>query len=182
RKIVATLIAFMILSGFTLASVASAPVETAWTTKITARFATVEEGRRLMRNRTLFHDQITESILPFFLQKKDGTLEEYIGYSEEQVMDFTPEEKQRLNDALTWLQEQLEKHGLKLPDPGEITFVKSTGQEAIGSAGYTSEGSVFLAWFVLSSEYYSDDMFRTTVIHELSHCFSRMFPKYRKAL
>lgn len=182
RKIVATLMALMILFGFTLVSAENAPAETVWTTKITARFATVEEGQQLMRNRTLFHEQITESMLPFFLQKKGGTLDEYIEYSEEQVMDFTPADKQRVNDTLAWLQDQLEKHGLKLPDPGEITFVKSTGQEAVGSAGYTSEGSIFLGWFVFSSEYYSDDMFREIVIHELSHCFSRMFPEYRKAL
>lgn len=135
-----------------------------------------------MRDRTLFHDQITESILPFFLQKKGGTLEDYIEYSEAQVMEFTPEEEQRVIDTLAWLRNELEEHGLRLSDPGEITFVKTTGQEAVGSAGYTSEGTVFLAWFTFSPEYYSDESFRETVVHELSHCLSRLFPEYRQAL
>ena len=63
-----------------------------------------------------------------------------------------------------------------------MTFVKSTGQEALGSAGYTSEGTIFLAWFAYDPQYYPDDMFRMLVIHELNHCLSRLFPEYRQAL
>ncbi len=185
RKFVAALavwITLVLLLSPALAFAESATVEAVWTTQITARFATMEEGQQRMRDRTLFHDQITESILPFFLQKKGGTLEDYIEYSEAQVMEFTPEEEQRVIDTLAWLRNELEEHGLRLPDPGEITFVKTTGQEAVGSAGYTSEGTVFLAWFTFSPEYYSDESFRETVVHELSHCLSRLFPEYRQAL
>ena len=46
--------------------------ETAWTTSLTARCASVEEGRQLMRGRTLFHEQIRKKALAFFLQKKDN--------------------------------------------------------------------------------------------------------------
>jgi hypothetical protein len=178
----AALTILVLLLSPALAAAESAPVETTWTTRIGARFATVEEGQQWMRDRTLFHDQITETMLPFFLQKKGGTLKEYIEYSEAQVMAFTPEEEQRVLDVLDWLQGELKAHGLELPDPGEITFVKTTGQEAVGSAGYTSEGTVFLAWFTFSPEYYTDETFREIVVHELSHCLSRLFPEYRQAL
>ena len=164
------------------AETAPAETETVWTTKLTARFATLEEGQQLMRDRTLFHEQITDKTLAFFMQKKGGTLEEYIDYSAEQVQAFTPDEEQRIIDTLAWLQEQLEKHGLKLPDPGPITFVKSTGEEARGAAGYTNEGTVFLAWFVYHEEYYKDEMLHQVVVHEISHCLSRLFPEYRDAL
>lgn len=172
----------VLLLGPAFAFAESALAETAWTTRITAHFATVEEGQQRMRDRTLFHDQITESMLPFFLQKEGGTLEEYIEYSAEQVMEFTPQEAQRVLDTLAWLQDELEDHGLRLPDPGEITFVKSTGKEAVGSAGYTSEGTIFLARLTFSPEYYTDEMFRELIVQELSHCLSRLFPEYRQAL
>ena len=177
-------IALVMLSTMLFAgcSAETAVAETAWTTKLTAHFATVEEGRQLMRDRTLFHDQITDSTLDFFLQRKGGTLEEYVDYSADQVMEFTPEEMQRVNDMLAWLQDVLERNGLQLPDPGEITFVKSTTQEALGSAGYTSAGTIFLGWFVYSPEYYADDLFRQVVVHEISHCLSRLYPEYRQAL
>ena len=57
-----------------LAMAESAAVGAGRTTQITARFATVEEGRQQMRDRTLFHAQITESMLPFYLQKKGGNV------------------------------------------------------------------------------------------------------------
>lgn len=182
KRILTVLTIFVLLLGLSAAYAESAPLEPPWTTKITARFATVEEGKRLMRERTLFHNQISEQMLPFFLQKKGGILKEYIEYSEAQVMEFTPEEMQRVNDTMDWLEAQLEKHGLMLPDPGEITFVKSTCQETLGAAGYTSEGNIFLAQFVYKPQYYTDEMFRELVVHELSHCLSRQYPEYREAL
>lgn len=93
-----------------------------------------------MRNRTLYHEQINESNLAFLLQKKGGTLEEYIDYAAEQVLPFTEEDEKAINDALDWFQQELESNGLELPDPGPITYVKSTMQEALGAGGYTSEG------------------------------------------
>lgn len=182
KRILVILTILALLMSFSVTCAENASSVTPWTTRLTARFATVEEGKQLMRTRTLFHHQISESMLPFFLQKKGGTLDEYIEYSAEQVMEFTPEDEQRVNDTLTWLQDHLEKHGLQLPDPGKLTFVKSTGQEAVGAAGYTSEGTIFLGWFTFSPEYYTDDMFREIVIHEISHCISRLYPEYRQAL
>ena len=160
----------------------TAPTETVWTTSLTARCASVEEGRQLMRGRTLFHEQIRKKALAFFLQKKDGTLEDYIRWSEDQVLPFTPEEERRVLDTLAWLKDLLERHGLKLPDPGELTFVKTMGQEALGSTGYTSGGTIFINARTLRASEYPDEPFRVLVTHEISHCLSRKFPEYRQAL
>ena len=182
KRILAVLSVLVLLLGFTAALAEDSSAEMPWTTRFTAHFATVEEGRQLMRGRTLFHDQIREKCLAFLLQQKGGTLEDYIEYSANQVMEFTPEEEQRINDVMAWLHDTLEAHDLQLPDPGTVTFVKSTGQEALGSAGYTSEGTIFLAWFTYDPQYYTDDMLREMVVHELSHCISRLYPEYRRAL
>ena len=182
KRLLAILTTLILLFGVAAAHAEAAPAETGWTTKITARFATEAEGRQLMRGRTLFHDQITEGTMAFFLQRKGGTLEDYIEYSAEQVMAFDPADEQRVNDTLAWLEEQLESHGLQLPDPGDITIVKSTCDETLGAAGYTSEGTIFLAWFTFMPEYYTDDMFRELFVHELFHCLSRLYPEYRRAM
>ena len=182
KRLVAVLAVLVLLFGFSAVQAEAVPTETEWTTKIIAHPATVEEGRQLMRERTLFHEQIAEGTLAFFLQRKGGTLEEYIEYSAEQVMEFTQEDERRLNDTLAWLQEALERHGLKLPDPGEVTVVKSSGEEAVGSAGYTSRGAIFLNWIVFRPEYYTDGMFRELFVHELFHCLSRLFPEYKEAM
>lgn len=184
KKFLSLLTALILLAGCAAAFAEQdpGPAVDGWTTRITARYATVEEGQQLMRERNLFHNQINDYALDFFLQRKGGTLEEYIEYSAEQVLPFTPEEEQRLNDTLEWLHNLLEKHGLRVPDPGPITFVKTTGREALGSGGYTSGGAIFLRDLVLSPEHYPDEMLHNIVVHELSHCFSRCSPEYRKGL
>ena len=90
KRILAMITALVLLLGCAAAFAEAAPEKTGWTTEFTAHCATVEEGRELMRGRTLFHDQITESTLGFFLQRKGGTLEDYIEYSADQVMALTP--------------------------------------------------------------------------------------------
>lgn len=182
KRILAMLTVLALLTGFSAVCAESASSAMPRTTKLTARFATVEEGKERMRERTAYHNQINETMLPFILQKKGGSLDEYIAYSQEQVMEFTPEDQQRVNETLAWLQDQLEKHGLQLPDPGELTFVKSTGMEAVGAAGYTSGGTIFLTAIVFSSEKYTDQLVRKLIAHEISHCISRMYPEYRQAL
>ena len=113
---------------FTCASVCaqSASSETVWTAKLTAHCATVEEGQEAMRNRTLFHQQINALSLDYLLQKKGGTVEEYMEYSVQQVLPFAPEEEQRVSDAMEWLNQLLESHGLKLPDSFCFTYTTSS--------------------------------------------------------
>ena len=90
KRLTAVLTVFLLALSLAAACAEPAPAGTEWTTEITARFASVEEGREMMRGRTLFHEQISEDILPFFLQRRGGTLEEYVEYSAEQVMPFMP--------------------------------------------------------------------------------------------
>ena len=175
---------FTVFGGSAFAeSAADAPAETpARTTRIEARFASVEEGQQAMRNRILYHEQINEANLAFLLQKKGGTLEEYIDYAAEQVLPFTEEDEQAINDALDWLQQQLESHGLTLPDPGPITYVKSTMKEDSGAGGYTSEGCIFLNEMVFAAAPAAPETMREYVVHETFHCLSRLFPEFRQAM
>ena len=182
KRIPAVLAVFALLLSLASAFAESAPAEIPMTTKINVHFADVAEGQERMRARTLFHDQISVSTLPFFLQRKEGTLEDYIEYSAGQVLAFTPEEEQRITGVMDWLQGVLEKHGLQVPDPGTITFVKTTCHETLGAAGYTSEGAVFLNGYVLSPDMYSDQQIRELVVHELFHCMTRQFPAFRSAM
>ena len=182
KRRIMSLITLIILLVCMTAGAGSAPDQTARTTKITARCVSETEGQELMRGRTLFHSQINERALPFYLQRKSGTVEDYIEYSARQVMPFTPEEERRVQDAMDWLSQLLESHGLKLPDPGTVNFVKTTGKEVQGASGYTSEGTIFLTWDIYSAENTDEAQFRRIVLHELSHCLSRLFPEYRREM
>ncbi len=173
KQILAVLLAVWVLFS-------DAGISAEGTTTLTARFATLEEGQELMRGRELFHEQINEESLAFLLQEKEGTLEEYIDFAADQVLPFTPEDEQRVLDALLWLQQSLEKHHLRLPDPGTITFVKSTGQEAAGTSGYTSGGTIFLSKTLFDIPL--DEYLREITVHEIFHCLSRRFSEFRQAM
>ena len=85
KRLIAILAA-LVLPGGLCAAHAETAAEILKTTKLTVRFATLEEGKQLMRDRTLFHGQLSDETLPFYLQRKGGTLQEYIEYSDEQVL------------------------------------------------------------------------------------------------
>lgn len=75
KRILVILTILALLMSFSVTCAENASLVTPWTTRLTARFATVEEGKQLMRTRMLFHEQISETMLPFFLQKKGGSFE-----------------------------------------------------------------------------------------------------------
>ena len=64
---VLTVLVLLLCNIAAFAEPAPAETETPRTTALTAHFATVEEGKQLMRDRTLFHEQITSSTLPLIL-------------------------------------------------------------------------------------------------------------------
>ena len=182
KRIVSLTVSLLLFCAAACAETAPATSEIVWTTKLTARCAALEEGQELIRGRNLYHQQINTLTLDFLLQRKGGTLGEYIEYSALQVLPFTAEEEKRVRDTMDWLEEFLESHGLKLPDPGPVTFVKTTGEEELGATGYTSEGVIFLKAEAYSMSETTDYNFHLIVLHELSHCLSRLFPEYRQAL
>lgn len=184
KKLIALVLSLCMLACMlpAMAETAAEAPAVARTTRIQARFATVEEGQRAMRNRALYHEQINEANLEFLLQKKGGTLEEYIDYAAKQVEAFTEEDEKVINDALDWLQQQLESKGLTLPDPGPITYVKSTMKEGEGAGGYTSEGNIFLSDLVFLAAPVAPEYMREYVVHETFHCLSRLFPEFRKEM
>lgn len=182
KRIISLAVSALLLCCAAFAETAPAPAETVWTSKLTARCADVQEGQKLIRGRDLYHAQINTLTLDYLLQKKGGTLEEYIEYSALQVLPFTPEEEKRVSDTMDWLSAFLESHGMKLPDPGTVTFVKTTGKEELGATGYTSEGVIFLNQDAYSASETPEYNFHLIVLHELSHCLSRLFPEYRQAL
>jgi hypothetical protein len=93
-KRLTALLAALVLLGGLCAAQAETAAEIPWTTKLTVRFATVEDGRQLMRGRTLFHGQLSDETLPFYLQRKGGTLEDGYGAYE------SPEILQAIVDCL----------------------------------------------------------------------------------
>jgi len=55
KRVLTAFLAALLLISLACVHAEGARAETVWTTELTARFATVEEGRQLIRERTRFH-------------------------------------------------------------------------------------------------------------------------------
>jgi len=143
--------------------------------------ADLEEGQKLITSCTDYYDGINEKALAFFLQKKNGTIDEYISYSAEQVQTFSDEASAYILEFYRSLEAVLTEQGMRLPDCSAITVVATSGEEAKGAGGYTHGTTIYLnkpyIEFMLSA-----GATRTVdefLIHELFHCLTRSNPDFR---
>lgn len=139
------------------------------------------EGQKLIRSCTDYYAGINEKSLQFFLQKKDGTIDEYIDYSASQVVEFSDDVQQYIRAFWGNLDKQMKARGLKLPDFDEITLVATTGEEVLGAGGYTHGTTIYLSSPMLDRMLEKDktnliDMF---LYHELFHCLTRSNRQFR---
>jgi len=145
------------------------------------RIADVEEGRQLITSCLDYYEGINTKALEYFLQKKDGTIDEYISYSAEQVRTFSDEAGAYILQFYRSLEENLTQQGIRLPDCGTITVVATTGGEALGTGGYTHGTVIYLneglVDYLLQTGYTS--FVNEILVHELFHCLTRSNPDFR---
>ena len=101
------------------------------------RFADADEGRALLLDNEAYLRGLTQNDLDFRMQKTGATLEEWKTFAAAQVLDFTDAERDYIAGQLAELASLCAGKGYALPDPGPLTFVKTTMAEECGAAGYT---------------------------------------------
>lgn len=146
------------------------------------RFADREEGQKLLMSNTEYFDGFTENDLQFRLQKKDVTLEEYLSFAEEQVVDFSDEYKALISDTMDLLEKTINDKGYRLPPLEEITFICTTMGEESGAGAYTHGTQIYVGEILSdlcrqNSQY--KDYLRFILAHEVFHCLTRCDPDFR---
>lgn len=154
--------------------------------KIPHRYASAEEGRELMLANKEYYAGFTQNELEFKMQKTDVTMEEYLEFAGQQVLDFSDDEKSYLDKCIRNMEKTLDKNGYTLPPLDEIVFIKTTMQEEPGAGGYTHGTQIYLGETEISifasttniKEY--QDLAYGLLWHELFHCLTRCNPEFRK--
>lgn len=150
------------------------------------RFADAEEGATFLKENTEYLNSLTHNDLCFRLQKTDATLEEYVIFAQQQVMDFTQEEKEAISREMQRIGEICVENQYTLPNIGEITFVKTTMEEESGVMSYTHGTSIFVGDSLLSylcrEEKWAQDIGMSILVHELFHCLTRNDDSFREAM
>ena len=144
------------------------------------RYVDAEEARELILSRDTFYAQVNQKSLDYFTQKKNATMEEFKELCAQQVLDVSPECRQRLDEAVAGLEEEMYKRGIRVPEIGQIRIVVSKMGDALGAAGYTSDDVIYLFEDCILQYELAD--LENLLAHELAHCMSRKCPEYREAM
>lgn len=102
--------------------------------------------------------------------------EAFARHAQEQVLDWSPKQVNRLTTVAASLVEKLD--ALNLPLPEEVLLVKTTGDDESGAA-YTRAGAIMLTERRLAGR---DAGFERLLAHELFHVLSRHSPAVRRKL
>ncbi len=150
--------------------------------RIQYRFASREEGQKLLMSNTKYHDGFTENDLQFRMQNKDATMEEYLSFAKDQVLDFRDEQKTLISKAMDRLDEIITEKKYQFPPVDEITFVCTTMKEECNAAAYTHGTQIYVNNSVLDyciENGDNDSYMLFLMAHELFHCLTRCNPDFR---
>ena len=158
------------------------------TQEIRYRYASKEEGVKLMLSNKEYYDGFSQNDLDYKMQKKDTTMEEYQAFAKEQVEDFTDEEKELLDGYFSRMNQILVDNGYYLPEMDEIVMIKTTMKEELGAGAYTHGTQIYFGSMIIEGALSDDkdtkercnEYLRVVLWHELFHCLTRCNPDFRE--
>lgn len=158
--------------------------EKAGGTKIAYRFADREEGISLKLSNTAFYDNMTQNDMDYRAQKKGATIEDVKEYTKAQILEFSEAEKKLIDKSISTIESILANNGFKLPEVGEIVFVKATMKEEGGADAYTHKTEIYLGPDCMEELASEDEAqlrsINALMCHEIFHCLTRNNAQFRK--
>jgi len=142
-------------------------------------FADVKTAKKLLTSEDQFTENWSQFDINSRLRKKNGTKSELFEYISSQARDWTEQEKIRLMNVISAISLKIDSQKFKLNFPSEIIFVKTTGEEEGGAAGYTRSNYIVLKEEILKI---SDINLEKLIVHELFHILSRNDPGFKKEM
>lgn len=149
-------------------------------------FASKNEGRELLLSNKEYFKKFNQNDLDYKMQKKGATMDEYLSYAGDQVMDFTDEEKKMIADHFTKMEAVLKENDYTLPPTDEIVLIKTTLEEEKGADAYTHGTQIYISAASLEGVLSGDEEYNGYLDyiywHELFHCLTRCNPDFRAAM
>ncbi|MDO4404687.1 MAG: hypothetical protein Q4C09_06595 [Atopobiaceae bacterium] len=147
------------------------------------RFASADEGAKLIVGNESYNAQMSQLNIDFRLQKVGGTLDDWKDFATKQVLEFTDDEKASLKTAMAKIEGLITERNLNLPDSEEIVFIKTTMAEECYASAYTHGTQIYLNDAIVQMLNSDDQVIREEsmciIAHELFHCLTRSNPDFR---
>jgi hypothetical protein len=140
------------------------------------KFASINEARNLLSQNDTYTDNLGRFDIESRMKQSGATLEELLDFAANQALDWTLDEKEKIEAIINSLDTVIREQKLLLPFPDTIYFVKTTGMEEDGAAGYTRENYVVLV------EKYLHNGLNKRIIHELFHILTRNDAAFKEKL
>ena len=147
------------------------------TLKSAAKFVSAEQAKQLLTTEDLFTESWSQFDINSRLQKKEGTKQQLFEFIAAQALEWTDEEKVKLNAIFDDVDASIAKQGFSLTLPKDIFFVKTTAKEEGGAGGYTRGTYIVLKNDVVARP---ENELKQTVIHELFHILTRNDNDFRQ--
>jgi hypothetical protein len=136
-----------------------------------ARFASVEEGKRIITARDVFIASLNDLERQALLFKSQPVSEaEFLDFIGQQVIEWQSREIEEISRTLQAAGNLLARLSLRLPET--VFLIRTTGKEE-GEMFYTRQNAIFYPYNAIS---------RNLFIHELFHIYSRYNPEMRDRL
>ena len=156
-------------------------------TKIDYRYASKSEGAALLLSNQKYYDGFSQNDLDYRMQKHNATMDEYLEFVPEQVLDFTEDEKALIDSFFASMNETLTEKHYTLPQIDEIVLVKTTMEEEGEAGGYTHGNQIYIGEYVLEETLLAEgeekeewiELLNYVLWHELFHCLTRSNPDFQ---
>ena len=135
------------------------------------RPATLEEAKKLMLTEDSYILNRSSFDIVSRLQNPEGTKEELIAMSIQELREWTDEEKEKIQHLTETINNTIRREQFKLPLPKEIMLVKSTLNDEGGAGGYTRSN-----WIALTDRLFTHlptDFHQKLLLHETFHVLTR---------
>jgi len=145
------------------------------------RIADRDEGIELMMSNDYYYDGFSQNDLDFRMQKSGASMDEYKAYAKEQVIDFTDEQKDIIDEHMTRIGDVLREKGYHLPELDEIVFINTTMKEECDAMAYTHGTQIYIDGNALAKISKEGNQKKLDYIfaHELFHCITRCDREFR---
>jgi hypothetical protein len=155
----------------------SSPQPLALNRDTVVRFATMRQGRQILRRQ----DRFVKSLGRFDIESRVGkigaTQEDFLHFVSDQARPWSDDLQQKVSDALRTIRRKLQT--IHLPLPPEIVLVHTTGKEEAGAA-YCRQNAIVLPRGMVVRR--PETSLERLLIHELFHIASSHHPAWRDRL
>jgi len=143
-------------------------------------FATKEEGIQYYLSNQEYFNNFVQNDLDYRLNKKDATLEEFLEFAKEQILEFTDKDKELIEKTIASLEEICNKNGYTIPKHKPIVFIKTTMLEECDAGAYTHGTQIYIGNDLLNYDDIDIDIYAKYILaHEIFHTLTRSNPEFR---